>query len=168
MRKRLIFDDSNLFRVNKFAGWDRVEGGGRANYGVQYTAQFNRAGSVNVLFGESYQLFGTNSFAAADLTNTGLDSGLDTRRSDYVSRLTYQPNSIYAFSSRFRFDKDTYQVKRMELEAAGAFRPLERQHPLRRLCGAAGYRLPDPPLGHPDLRLGQTGDQLAAFRRRAL
>ena len=29
----LIFDDSNLFRVDKFSGWDRVEGGGRANYG---------------------------------------------------------------------------------------------------------------------------------------
>ena len=24
----LIFDDSNLFRVDKFSGWDRVEGGG--------------------------------------------------------------------------------------------------------------------------------------------
>ena len=30
----LIFDDSNLFRVDKFSGWDRVEGGGRANYGL--------------------------------------------------------------------------------------------------------------------------------------
>ena len=27
----LIFDDSNLFSVDKFSGWDRVEGGGRAN-----------------------------------------------------------------------------------------------------------------------------------------
>ena len=42
MRKALIFDDSNLFRVDKFSGWDRVEGGGRANYGLQYTAQFNQ------------------------------------------------------------------------------------------------------------------------------
>ncbi len=38
----LIFDDSNLFKVNKFSGWDRVEGGGRANAGIQYTAQFNQ------------------------------------------------------------------------------------------------------------------------------
>ena len=74
----LVFDDSNLFRVDKFSGWDRVEGGGRANVGVQYTAQFNRGGFVNALFGQSYQLFGTNSFAVGDITNTGLDSGLDT------------------------------------------------------------------------------------------
>lgn len=116
-----IFDDSNLFRVNKFAGWDRVEGGGRANYGVRYTAQFNQAGSVNALFGESYQLFGKNSFAAADVTNTGLDSGLDSRRSDYVARFAYQPNSIYTFTSRFRFDKNNFEVNRMEIEAAARF-----------------------------------------------
>ena len=117
----LIFDDSNLFRVDKFSGWDRTEGGGRANYGLQYTAQFNKAGSLNMLFGESYQLFGTNSFAATDATNTGLDSGLDTTRSDYVARLTYQPNSMYSFTSRFRFDKDSFEVKRMEIEAATTF-----------------------------------------------
>jgi len=34
----LIYDDSNLFKVNKFSGWDRVEGGSRANVGFQYTA----------------------------------------------------------------------------------------------------------------------------------
>ena len=117
----LTFDDSNLFRVDKFSGWDRVEGGGRTNYGVRYTAQFNKAGSINALFGESYQLFGTNSFAATDATNTGLDSGLDTRRSDYVARLTYEPNSIYAFSSRFRFGKDNFAINRMELEASAHF-----------------------------------------------
>ena len=83
----LIFDDSNLFKVDKFSGWDRVEGGGRANVGVQYTAQFNRGGFVNALFGQSYQLFGTNSFAVGDTTNTGLDSGLDTNASDYVARV---------------------------------------------------------------------------------
>ena len=72
----LIFDDSNLFSVNKFSGWDRIEGGTRLNAGMQYTAQFNRGGFVNVLFGQSYQLFGQNSFAVPDTVNTGLSSGL--------------------------------------------------------------------------------------------
>src|SRR5690242_3201382 len=62
----LIFDDSNLFKIDKFAGWDRVEGGGRANVGFQYTTQFNRGGSIGAAFGQSYQLFGTNSFAVGD------------------------------------------------------------------------------------------------------
>ncbi len=118
----LIFDDSNLFRVDKFTGWDRIEGGGRTNYGAQYTMQFNQGGSINALFGQSYQLFGQNSFANTNsTTNTGLDSGLDTRLSDYVARVTYQPNPVYAFSTRFRFDNNTFNVQRAELEATANF-----------------------------------------------
>ena len=59
----LDFRRRNLFRVDKFSGWDRVEGGGRANVGGQYTAQFNHGGTVNMLFGQSYQMFGVNSYA---------------------------------------------------------------------------------------------------------
>jgi LPS-assembly protein len=112
----LIFDDTNLFRVDKFSGWDRVEGGGRANVGAQYTAQFNQGGTVNALFGQSYQLFGLNSYAVADLVNTGLNSGLDTNRSDYVARLGYQPNSIYSVTSRFRFAEGNFAIQRFELD----------------------------------------------------
>ncbi|MBV8790439.1 MAG: LPS-assembly protein LptD, partial [Pseudolabrys sp.] len=115
------FDDSNLFKVDKFSGWDRAEGGGRANAGFQYTAQFNQGGAVSALFGQSYQLFGANSFAQAGLTNTGLDSGLDTARSDYVARFTFAPNRTYSFSSRFRFDKDTMTPQRTELQASANF-----------------------------------------------
>jgi LPS-assembly protein len=117
----LLFDDSNLFKVDKFAGWDRIEGGGRANVGIQYTAQVNRAGFFNAVFGQSYHLFGTNSFAVGDATNTGLNSGLDTTRSDYVARIAYQPNRFYAFASRFRFDHDTFDLQRFELEARTTF-----------------------------------------------
>ncbi|MCW5687295.1 MAG: LPS-assembly protein LptD [Pseudolabrys sp.] len=117
----LIFDDSNLFKVDKFSGYDRVEGGSRANYGLQYTAQFNQGGFVNALFGQSYSLFGQNSFAVNGTTNTGLDSGLDTRRSDYVARVSYQPNSTYTFSSRFRFDQDSFAMQRLEVESTANF-----------------------------------------------
>jgi LPS-assembly protein len=117
----LIFDDSNLFKIDKYSGWDRVEGGSRVNAGVQYTAQFNHGGNVNVLFGQSYQLFGLNSFTVAGLTNTGLESGLDTSRSDYVARASYQPNSTLMFTSRFRFDQGNFAVQRMELESSAAF-----------------------------------------------
>ena len=117
----LIFDDANLFKIDKFSGWDRVEGGGRVNAGVQYTAQFNRGGNVGFLFGESYQLFGLNSFTVGGLTNTGINSGLDTTRSDYVARASYQPNSTLAFTSRFRFDESNFAVQRTELETTANF-----------------------------------------------
>jgi LPS-assembly protein len=117
----LVFDDTNLFKVDKFSGYDREEGGSRANAGIQYTAQFNRYGYFNALFGQSYQLFGTNSFAVADSTNTGINSGLDTTRSDYVARLQYQPNHTYQFTSRFRFDENDFTLKRLEVEATANF-----------------------------------------------
>jgi LPS-assembly protein len=66
-------------------------------------------------------MFGQNSFALGGTTNTGLESGLDTTMSDYVARLSYQPNSIYRFVSRFRFANDTFAVQRFELEASANF-----------------------------------------------
>lgn len=117
----LVFDDSNLFSVNKFSGWDRAEGGGRANVGVQATTQFDRGGSINMLFGQSYSLFGRNSFATADITNTGINSGLETSRSDYVARLQYQPNRIFTFTTRARFDERNGDIRRFEAQAAASF-----------------------------------------------
>jgi LPS-assembly protein len=117
----MVFDASNLFSVDKFSGYDRVEGGGRANVGVQATTQFDRGGAINVLFGQSYQLFGLNSFAVADATNTGLDSGLQNTRSDYVGRVNYSPNRTYTFSVRTRLDEATLNVNRFEAEGRAAF-----------------------------------------------
>ncbi len=147
----LVFDDSNLFRVDKFSGYDRVEGGGRANYGAQYTAQFNQGGFVNMLFGQSYQLFGQNSFAQASATNTGLDSGLDTRASDYVARASYAPNSTYKLTSRFRFDKDDFTLQRAEYEVPP---PISTANSTSLLYGDYAAQ---PLLGYNDRRQGFLG-----------
>jgi LPS-assembly protein len=76
---------------------------------------------VNVLFGQSYQLFGMNSFAVADLTNTGVDSGLATARSDYVGRASYSPNSTYKFTTRVRLSEADLDLERLELEGSATF-----------------------------------------------
>src|ERR1700694_381512 len=117
----LVFDTSNLFSVDKFSGYDRVEGGGRANVGVQATTQFDRGGAVKVLFGQSYQLFGLNSFGVADMTNTGIDSDLATPKSGYVARVNYSPNRTYTFSVRTRLDPSTLNINRFEAEGRAAF-----------------------------------------------
>lgn len=117
----MTFDTSNLFSVDKFSGYDRIEGGGRANIGVQATTQFDRGGTVKAMFGQSYQLFGMNSFAVADVTNTGVDSGLQRARSDYVASVAYSPNRTYTFSTRARFDEATMNVQRFEAEGRAAF-----------------------------------------------
>jgi LPS-assembly protein len=117
----MVFDTSNLFAVDKFSGYDRVEGGGRANVGMQATTQFDRGGTVNMLFGQSYQLFGLNSFAVHDLINTGVDSGLQNTRSDYVGRVSYSPNRTYTFSVRGRVDEATWNINRFEAEGRAGF-----------------------------------------------
>jgi len=117
----LVYDASNLFSVDKFSGYDRVEGGGRANVGMQSTTQFDQGGTVKALFGQSYQLFGLNSFAVKDATNTGLDSGLAKPLSDYVTSVSYSPNRTYTFSVRSRFDEQTWNVERFEAEAKANF-----------------------------------------------
>jgi LPS-assembly protein len=117
----MVFDTSNLFSVDKFSGYDRVEGGGRANVGVQATTQFDHGGTVKALFGQSYQLFGLNSFAVQDVTNTAVDSGLQRAASDYVASLDYSPNRTYTFSVRSRFDEQTFNIQRFEAEAKANF-----------------------------------------------
>jgi LPS-assembly protein len=117
----LVFDTSNLFSVDKFSGYDRVEGGGRANVGVQTTTQFDRGGTINALFGQSYQLFGLNSFTVQDAINTGLDSGLAKPASDYVASVNYSPNRTYTFSMRSRLDEQTWNIQRFEAEAKANF-----------------------------------------------
>ncbi len=73
------------------------------------------------MFGQSYQLFGVNSYATTDATNTGLNSGLDKTASDYVASASFQPNSVYSLTTRFRFDEETFSVERMEIDARAAF-----------------------------------------------
>jgi LPS-assembly protein len=70
-----------------------------------------------VLFGQSYQLFGLNSFAVQDMTNTGVDSGLENTVSNYVASVAYSPNRTYTFSVRSQLDADTFDIQRLEAEA---------------------------------------------------
>lgn len=146
----LVFDDTNLFQTNKFSGWDRVEGGGRLNYGVNITHRFVDGSSMNVLFGQSMHLFGINSFSygdpaivgnSVDMASAGANSGLDKPRSDYVARFQYQMNRDFRFSVRGRFDEHTLAVQRAEVDATGRFGNIA-------LTGTFAYLAPQPVLGY--------------------
>ncbi len=117
----LIYDDSNLFSVNKFTGYDRIEGGTRANVGLNYTMQFDSGGYINALVGQSYQVSGMNSFSQFSLTRTGLESGLDTVNSDYVGRVQYTPMNGFNVIARGRFDVNDYAPKALEVQSAYSF-----------------------------------------------
>ncbi|KQO60890.1 organic solvent tolerance protein [Methylobacterium sp. Leaf91] len=110
----LVFDDTSLFEWDKFSGYDRVEGGVRTNLGAQYSVVTPSGWYANVMFGESIQVAGVNSFRRGDLANVGLDSGLERRESDYVGRFQLSPNQNISFVSRARFEQRDFSVNRME------------------------------------------------------
>jgi LPS-assembly protein len=125
----LVFSDSNLFSLNRFSGYDRTEGGVRANVGVQYTMNLSNGGYVNALVGQSYHLAGRNSFVSSsltgsDLVNTGANSGLDKSRSDYVARFAFQPTRDISLVARGRFDEASLKLQRLELSGNIALGPL--------------------------------------------
>jgi LPS-assembly protein len=111
----LVFDETNLFAWDKYSGFDRTEGGTRLNYGAQYTASFADGGHANVVGGESIQVAGQNSYTIADAANTGLESGLDKRFSNYVAGETLQPFSTpVSFTSKQQFDSSTWNLTRLD------------------------------------------------------
>jgi LPS-assembly protein len=120
----LVFDDTSLFNWDKFSGYDRAEGGVRANLGLKYSLQGPNGMYGELLFGQSYQLAGRNSFAVGDIANVGLDSGLDSKRSDIVGRGLFSPTQNITFITRARFDKDTFDVNRFEAGVVANWNPL--------------------------------------------
>jgi LPS-assembly protein len=119
-----VFDASTLFERDKFSGYDRIEGGSRANIGLRYSGSFGNGWATNALFGQSYQLAGDNPFAAPDLVNAGAYSGLDTDTSDYVGLAGFiAPNGLSASVSA-RFDEQTFEVRRAETKVGYFSAPL--------------------------------------------
>ncbi len=141
----LVFDDSNLFEWNKYTGYDRFETGVRANYGAQFTLDMDKNGYVNAMFGQSYQLAGVNPFAQPDMANIGLQSGLDTTASNYVSRISYSPSTNYTFVTKAQFDQASWALTRLDASAIANYGPVHLGAPIRRLRGATLDRLYLPP-----------------------
>ena len=114
----LVFDDTTLFEWDKFSGFDRVEGGVRANLGLSYTLAGLGGWSADALIGQSYHLAGRNSFAKGDLVNVGVDSGLDSDVSDIVGRASVGKDGLFRLTGRFRLDEAELDLQRLELDAA--------------------------------------------------
>jgi LPS-assembly protein len=109
-----VFDATSLFERDKFSGYDRVEGGTRANVGIRYSGSFNSGIGVRGIFGQSYQLAGQNSFATADLVNVGADSGLESDVSDFVAMAALDLPQGYSLQGQGRFDEKTLELRRAD------------------------------------------------------
>ncbi|MEZ5925090.1 MAG: LPS-assembly protein LptD [Hyphomicrobiaceae bacterium] len=112
----LVFDDTLLFDIDKFSGYDRIETGVRLNYGLQYTWQMNNGGSVRMVAGQSQQLSGENPF--------GSDTGLETDDSDYVAGLYFAPTHHLNLVAQTRIGSDTLDLEREDLGASFSAGPV--------------------------------------------
>ncbi|SKB55782.1 LPS-assembly protein LptD [Sphingopyxis flava] len=102
-------EDSNLFAINRFNGYDRFEDGARVTYGVEWN--YSRPGfNINSVVGQSYRL--TNK---PTLFPDG--TGLTDRTSDIVGRTTIAYKDFLRLTHRFRLDKDDLAVRRNEFDA---------------------------------------------------
>lgn len=113
----LVFDDTLLFDIDKFSGYDRLETGTRVNVGAQYTLQTYFGATARAVFGQSYHLAGDNPFPD--------DTGLETDHSDYVAGLYFDLPSYLRVTAQMRFDQDDFSVKRTDLQVAGNYGPFQ-------------------------------------------
>ncbi len=130
--KSLVFDDTNLFELDKFSGYDRVETGTRANVGVQYAFQMHTGGYARLLAGQSFQLSGDNAFARTGQIDPDLSgsefvnnpsSGLETRQSDYVLGAYIAPTDAFRVIAQSRYDEHDLELRRMDLRTNISYGP---------------------------------------------
>ncbi len=130
--RSLIFDDTNLFEVSKFSGYDRTEMGTRANVGVQYTFQTFEGGYARILAGQSFHLSGDNVYRGPGRDDDGNfvhspESGLETDRSDYVLGAYLAPTQSFRFLSQNRFDEGDFSLRRSNTGVQVDYGPLSAQ-----------------------------------------
>ncbi len=107
--RAIDLEDSNLFALNRFPGYDRVEDGVRFTYGFDWQLQRPKW-RVATTIGQSYRLT-----SKPTLLPDG--TGLSQRMSDIVGRTELRFRDFVKFTHRFRLDKDNLAVRRNEFDA---------------------------------------------------
>ncbi|WP_299193468.1 LPS assembly protein LptD [uncultured Erythrobacter sp.] len=107
--RAIDLEDSNLFALNRFPGYDRVEDGARVTWGIDW--ELTRPGwRVRTNVGQSYRLSNER-----EIFPDG--TGLSDRVSDFVGRTEVRYRNFLAVTHRFRIDKDSLAVRRNEIDA---------------------------------------------------
>jgi LPS-assembly protein len=102
-------EDSNLFALNRFPGYDRIENNFRVTYGVDWSVRGSKvAADFNI--GQSYRL--TNQ---SGIFPDG--TGLSDKVSDVVGRSEFRFKDFVKLTHRFRLDKDSLAIRRNEIDA---------------------------------------------------
>ncbi|WP_394648587.1 LPS-assembly protein LptD [uncultured Sphingomonas sp.] len=102
-------EDSNLFALNRFSGYDRWEDSSRVTYGAEWALDLDRI-AISANIGQSYRLAERPSILPEG-------TGLSDRFSDIVGRTNIRFGEWVTLTHRYRLDKDSFSVRRNEIDA---------------------------------------------------
>lgn len=112
----LSFSALSLFQRDKFSGYDKIEYGSRANLGFRYYSKIKDYLDLYAIAGQSFQLSSKNPFSQAMLADIEQDSGLEHRRSDYVSMIQINNPDNLALKLSNRFDYKNLSLRKTEID----------------------------------------------------
>lgn len=107
--RAIDLEDSNLFALNRFPGYDRVEDGARVTYGLDWSLRIPDW-ELKTTVGQSFRLDNDR-----DIFPDG--TGLSEKFSDFVGRTEVRYKNFIKFTHRFRLDKDNLAIRRNEIDA---------------------------------------------------
>ncbi|MGL5838543.1 MAG: LPS-assembly protein LptD [Sphingorhabdus sp.] len=102
-------EDSNLFALNRFPGYDRIEDNARITYGFDYSIRTAKS-TFDFTIGQSYRLSNKPGIFPDG-------TGLSNKVSDIVGRSEFRFRDFVKLTHRFRLDKDNFAIRRNEVDA---------------------------------------------------
>ena len=105
--RSIDLEDSNLFALNRFPGYDRWEDASRITYGVDWSFERPKL-SITSTVGQSYRIARRTIFPEG--------TGLTDRVSDIVGRTRVRYGRFIDLTHRYRLDKDSLAVRRNEVD----------------------------------------------------
>ncbi|TGX55905.1 LPS-assembly protein LptD [Sphingomonas gei] len=128
-------EDSNLFALNRFPGYDRFEDSTRFTLGIDYSL-YLPGFSIDTNVGQSYRL-------SSRPTIFPDGTGLTDRVSDIVGRTVVRFRDFVSLTHRYRLDKDGLAFRRNEIDATVGSRSTYLQLGYLRLNRNIGPSLED-------------------------
>jgi LPS-assembly protein len=101
-------EDSNLFALNRFPGYDRWEDSSRITYGVDWSLDRPNL-TIDSTIGQSVRF-------RKNLNIFPEGTGLNDRISDFVGRTRIRYGRLLEITHRYRIDKTNFAVRRNEVD----------------------------------------------------
>lgn len=102
--------DTNIFDLDRYAGYDRNDVGSRISYGINWSFYGKQWGRSSLLLAQNYEIKNNDETFKQNQDGSHL--------SDYVGRLYSAPSDYFDITYRFKLDKDNLDLTYSELAAS--------------------------------------------------